>query len=164
MTVGAREPRPVADAVADASRAVVATILATGEIHPAAADLLPTDLVLAAHGETLALAQELRSRREPITPDAIAVLAAQSGRSTRLPEGGRAGWASDLASRYAVIPARIPQLVDIIRGDAARRQIERVAVEAQSRARSGQQQGVPRAEAPSGASHTEAVTNPSHRR
>jgi len=129
-----RESRSVSDAVADAGRALIATTIALGEIPVEAADVAPDDLIVPAQTTAWDLCRRLGSP----TPHGLATLAAQLGVATRLPDAGRAGWAESLAAEHAVVPARLPQLVEIIRADAVRRRVDRAAVEASSRARSGQ--------------------------
>lgn len=125
----------VADAVADAGRALIATVIAMGEIPSIASDVRPDDLPLPAQSTVWDLC---RRHAGPITPHGLATLAAQLGVTTRVPDGGRAGWAESLAASHAVVPARLGQLVEIVRADAVRRHVDRAAVEASSRARSGQ--------------------------
>jgi hypothetical protein len=137
VTAVARQRRTVSDAIADASRALVATTIALGEIPEVAADVRPDDLALPAHATVLELALALKERGQAVTPDALAVLAAQRQVTTRLPDGGRAGWAEELAAKYAVVPQRIPQIVDQVQSESARRHMARFGVEVTSRAQSG---------------------------
>jgi len=132
-----REPRPVADAVSDASRALCATAIVAGEIPSCAADIRPDDLPVAAHAELWTLCREIQERGDRVTPETLATLATQRGVTMRLPDGGAAGWAVSLAAQHAVPLLRLAPAVDIVRADAARRRLARAAVEAAARAERG---------------------------
>jgi len=131
------EPRAVADAVADASLALCATVIVAGEIPACAADLRPDDLPVATHSELWTLFRELTSRDDAISPEALATLAAQRGVTMRLPEGGAAGWAVQLAADHAVPVLRLNHAVAIVRADAARRRLRRAATDAACAADAG---------------------------
>ncbi|MGB8296243.1 MAG: AAA family ATPase, partial [Polyangia bacterium] len=128
---------PVTNAASDAGRALISTAIALGTLPPEAQTLAADDFVEAAHCVAWRLCRDLHDRQEPITPHAIAMLAAQQGVTTRLPDGAPAGWAEKLAAAHAVVPAQVPQLVAIVRAEAARRKIERAATEAICASRAG---------------------------
>jgi hypothetical protein len=129
--------RTVADAASDAGRAIIATTIAMGTVPPEAQNLAADDLIEEAHCIAWRICRALSERHESITPHALATLAAKHGVTTRLPEGGAAGWCESLAAQYAVLPGQVAQLVAIVTAQAARRCIERAATEALCASRAG---------------------------
>lgn len=127
--------RTVADAVTDAARSLCGAMLVLREIPAEAVDIRPDEFALQSHSTLWTIGREIQARGDRITPDAVAVVAAQHKVTKQLPDGGRAGWCEDLAAACPSIdPGRLAQQADIARADARRRDVRRAATEAITRA------------------------------
>jgi putative DNA primase/helicase len=129
---------PVAEAAKSAGRSIIKATLALQHIPHEAAGLLASEFLEPAHREAWKLILELDNRNELITPVALAMLAAQRGVSSRLPDGGAAGWAEGLAASATVSAlSSFAQLVDQVKANAVRNEAKLIGTAMESRANNG---------------------------
>jgi len=135
MNVSVVELAPTVDAAALACRQIIGTVLLEG-MQDSCRVLVPDDMVRIDERTVWKLMVELDAAEEAVTLPALGARAVQSGVTARMPGGGGEGWHRPYVIE-AVVVARLPQLVAIVRADSARRQTDRDATAIVAGARGG---------------------------